>query len=546
MSDFQDALAEYNEHRQTPPNVPFCHAPFVNMHFLPAGKVVTCCFNSTYELGRYPAQSVEEIWNGDSARELRRAMGRSDLTKGCGYCARQLVARDFVGLSDTSESHADAQLTADSVQAEGDQPDIDGLTPARPRKLEFELDNICNLECVMCHGLASSRIRKNRDAMPTLSSGYDDAFVDQLSDFIPGLREAGFSGGEPFMNPIYYKIWEQIRVVSPETVVMIVTNGTILDDRVRRVAEDLTCLINVSVDSIVEETYESIRIGSSLGTVLENSRHIADLMARKGLPFIWRCCVMRQNWHEMPDMVRYCDDNGIRIVFNQVEFPLNSSLHSLPKSTLQQIVVSLGRAAETLDAHDEVQRLNHEQFRGLIDRLAAFLEINTWKNALLFRLTTTSAIDFSTSLSTPGRGPFPDDASDRLARVVTGYVATAVAIGQAEDEIGRDALPSEASEIQSGLLDQLRDLRANRSAEAFLHTLLHAGVRAYVRVAGMPAGHTTRVFDRIAPLVRFIEQHPERERIIDELLVCPPDLIYRLLAHEEPGAVELLLSGAST
>jgi MoaA/NifB/PqqE/SkfB family radical SAM enzyme len=47
-----------------------------------------------------------------------------------------------------------------------------------PSMLELELNNTCNLECVMCIGELSSSIRKNREKLPAIRSPYDEAFVE--------------------------------------------------------------------------------------------------------------------------------------------------------------------------------------------------------------------------------------------------------------------------------------------------------------------------------------------------------------------------------
>ena len=46
-----------------------------------------------------------------------------------------------------------------------------------PMRLEFNIHNACNLQCVMCHGLASSSIRAHREGLPALANPYDETFV---------------------------------------------------------------------------------------------------------------------------------------------------------------------------------------------------------------------------------------------------------------------------------------------------------------------------------------------------------------------------------
>src|SRR5205814_4784152 len=100
--------------------------------------------------------------------------------------------------------------------------------PERPRIMEFCLENTCNLACVMCNSLLSSSIRKN-EHLPPLKKQYDEHFADQLIPYIPYLKEAIFSGGEPFLIPLYYKIWEQMLDINPDITICVVTNGSTLN-----------------------------------------------------------------------------------------------------------------------------------------------------------------------------------------------------------------------------------------------------------------------------------------------------------------------------
>ena len=65
---------------------PFCYAPFGSLYFYQNGDVVACCQNRMNVLGKYPENSVKEIWQGDKIKELRRYMLDQDLSKGCFSC----------------------------------------------------------------------------------------------------------------------------------------------------------------------------------------------------------------------------------------------------------------------------------------------------------------------------------------------------------------------------------------------------------------------------------------------------------------------------
>jgi hypothetical protein len=56
-----DSISAYNKVRDISKKSTFCFAPSINMYFSWEGKVIACCFNQKYELGKYPEQSIKEI-----------------------------------------------------------------------------------------------------------------------------------------------------------------------------------------------------------------------------------------------------------------------------------------------------------------------------------------------------------------------------------------------------------------------------------------------------------------------------------------------------
>ena len=123
--------------------------------------------------------------------------------------------------------------------------------------MEFEMSNQCNLECIMCNGYVSSSIRQNRDKLPPVHSPYDEKFVTQLRPFIPHLREAKFFGGEPFLIPLYFKMWDAMMEINPSINIFVITNGTVLTDKVKTLLSLGNFELAVSIDSIRKDRYEA-------------------------------------------------------------------------------------------------------------------------------------------------------------------------------------------------------------------------------------------------------------------------------------------------
>ncbi len=141
-----------------------------------------------------------------------------------------------------------------------------------PTMMEFLLTNICNLECVMCQGEFSSLIRQNREKLPPIAEVYDDAFIEQLREFIPHLHEARFSGsGEAFLIEANYKIWEMIIALNPKCKTMVQTNGTVCNSRVKDILSRGNFQIGVSLDSLNKEVFEAIRPRAKFERVMEET-----------------------------------------------------------------------------------------------------------------------------------------------------------------------------------------------------------------------------------------------------------------------------------
>ena len=78
----------------------------------------------------------------------------------------------------------------------------DGQTRAQvaltnPETLWFNTGTLCNIECENCYILSSPK----NDALVYLSADEVSDYLDQLEVRNWNVREIGFTGGEPFMNP---------------------------------------------------------------------------------------------------------------------------------------------------------------------------------------------------------------------------------------------------------------------------------------------------------------------------------------------------------
>jgi sulfatase maturation enzyme AslB (radical SAM superfamily) len=355
----KELLRDYNKNRPKEKRGLVCHAPFDSLRFTQGGKATACCFNGEHALGSYPNDSVNDIWFGKNAKELREYVSHNDLSLGCFHCKHQIENLEFGSVKTLMYDHLPAR------------------SHAYPIQMEFELHNTCNLECIMCNAQNSSSIRKNRDGLPKWESPYDDDFVDQLNEFIPYLTQASFVGGEPFLIDLYYRIWEKMAVSNRDVNLHVTTNGTILNDKVKRVLEKGKFNFSISIESIRPQTYEKVRVNGNCNSVLKNIDYFIDYCNKGGTRLeIW-VCPIRQNWKEIPEIVEYFNDRGVKVNLHTVWFPPSLALWNLPLNDLHNI--STYYSSISLNTESEIEQINERQFQEIV------LQVRNWINATELR-----------------------------------------------------------------------------------------------------------------------------------------------------------------
>jgi uncharacterized Fe-S cluster-containing radical SAM superfamily protein len=81
------------------------------------------------------------------------------------------------------------------VTADGSERASVALT--HPETLWFNTGTLCNIECENCYILSSP----TNDALVYMTAAEVESYLEQITERAWPIREIGFTGGEPFMNP---------------------------------------------------------------------------------------------------------------------------------------------------------------------------------------------------------------------------------------------------------------------------------------------------------------------------------------------------------
>lgn len=347
-------ITEYNLVRNKNQRKKICHAPFKSLRFSQSGNVLACCFNRGFVLGKYPEKSIHDIWFGKDIKMLRKHINNHDLSYGCCECSRRIENSLF----DLSGS-----LQYDYLAEFGESK--------YPLMFDFEISNVCNLECVMCLGENSSTIRTNREKLPPYKNHYDNNFVEQIKEFIPYLKEVRFSGGEPFLTPLYYKIWDMIMQINPKIEISILTNATILNDRIKKMLDRGNFHVSVSFDSFQKENYERIRKNAVFEKALENMEYFYSYALIKNKTFNLNVCAMRNNWKDIPKIFQYCNEKNIIVILHTVLFPPAESLWASGSSLLKEILDYFGK--ENIQSDSSIGKKNIKSYIQFLNQIKKWI-----------------------------------------------------------------------------------------------------------------------------------------------------------------------------
>jgi MoaA/NifB/PqqE/SkfB family radical SAM enzyme len=275
------------------------------------------CWLTFLEPDNYPTKSIREIWFGEKYQSLRNHLMKYDLTYKCNVCLKNLQGGN----------HTSVLARGYDINPPGEYPSM----------MELELSNTCNLECVMCIGELSSSIRKNRERLPAMKNAYDDDFVEQLQEFIPHLKELRFNGGEPFLINSVFKIFEKVEKLNPKLKIVIATNGTVMNYKVKEWLVKLNIHINFSLDSLTPDIYEAIRVNAHFDRVMENFLFYRQYSNENNRTMCLMVNPMRNNWHEMPEFIRFVNKHNINLWFNTIHRPAEWAIWSLPYTQLIKV-----------------------------------------------------------------------------------------------------------------------------------------------------------------------------------------------------------------
>jgi hypothetical protein len=267
--------------------------------FRPAveGETFLCCPNWLNKpVGNLLRSSVEELWNGRAAADIRRSI----LDGSFEYCSRSQCPY----LQTQSGPVQPVAEVADPLMRRVIDEQLTML-PWGPLEINASYDRSCNLSCPSCRTHVIMEHDRHDEIMEVQRKLNDEALKQARLLYITG-------SGDPFGSP-FFRSWLQTmkRADMPalETI-HLHTNALLWTPRVwETIPEEIRVLVRIaeiSIDAATAATYAENRQGGHFDRLLQNLEFIsAELRARGPLEWLGiSMVVQRNNFQEMAEFVR--------------------------------------------------------------------------------------------------------------------------------------------------------------------------------------------------------------------------------------------------
>jgi MoaA/NifB/PqqE/SkfB family radical SAM enzyme len=292
----------------------FCSKPFTWFEVSRGreeGEVYLCCPTWLNKpVGNLTRESVEEVWNGPAAQEIRRSI----LDGSFKYCSfrRCPHLQRIDGPVQRLEDVRDPDLL-DVIR--------DGLTvlPYGPREVNCSFDRSCNLSCPSCRTKLIMETKSKERILGIQERISKEALADARLLYITG-------SGDPFGSP-FFRRWLQTMKRSDMPNLEIIhlhTNGLLWSPRMwQTIPAEIRSLVkwaDVSIDAGTAETYKINRRGGDFATLLSRLEFISSL--RRHGPLEWfgiNMTVQRNNFEEMIEFLQLGHRLGCdTVAFHQI------------------------------------------------------------------------------------------------------------------------------------------------------------------------------------------------------------------------------------
>ena len=338
----------------------FCMHPFTGLATREDGAICACC--RSHPVGNIQEQTLEEIWNNDTMKRIRKQVLTGYRPPECEPC----FSLEDQGVESLRLRHVLGKIPEARIKLYPNAVSTmrsDYTMPFEIPTMELKLNNLCNLKCRMCHPMDSTSwndwgevkdfYKKEGNIMYAIVEEHGleqkphlDKFQDNpewwasLEKLLPHFRRVEFAGGEPLMDPQHYRILDMLAPYGHQIEIKYATNLTMLGKSNRTIWEYWpkfkSVAVNVSIDGI-GTSYEYIRGNASWAELINNIKQIQPIPNISRI--VGAVTVQVSNVLVLDKIIEYfLNDLGIIFHTHRVEYPKLLSAQVLP-ANLRELAI---------------------------------------------------------------------------------------------------------------------------------------------------------------------------------------------------------------
>lgn len=262
----------------------FCILPWIHLYANPDGSVLPCCIgNHHLSLGNVQSSTIDDVWNSNQYKTLRKKMLNNERPSECSACYQS----EDNGIKSARQSNL-TKFSKFIPLAEA--TNLDGsVNNITLKYFDLRWSNICNLKCRSCSSTYSSSWAtednsngQNKRVFIFAGGNSNDILYNQFKPYFAEIEEFYFAGGEPLLTDKHYDILEHlISIGRTDVKLQYNTNLTNLKYKDKSILELWKQFSNVEVFASLDSwgnRAEYIREGTNWDVIEHNLKTIKAIV----------------------------------------------------------------------------------------------------------------------------------------------------------------------------------------------------------------------------------------------------------------------------
>ena len=325
----------------------FCMMPWVHTHIWPNGNAFPCCMSdSDIVYGNLNDNSLEEIWNNEKYKKLRKNMLNEKESPECTRCYEMEKSNIWTLRKNTNKYYISHWDRVETTQDDGSVEEVN------MGYMDIRVSNICNFRCRTCGPELSSAWYEDHSKLygqppenpKMMNIANNEKFWNELQPLLLTVEEACWAGGEPIITEEHYKILDfWIENKMKDVRLRYTTNFSNLYFKKKSILDYWNSFNDVRIAASLDgmgKRGELIRAGTEWDVIEDNRRQMI-----KECPDVYfeiTPTVSIMNVYHLPDFHRDWVDRGLlepnNIRVNMLTYPDYYRIQIIPKEERKKFI----------------------------------------------------------------------------------------------------------------------------------------------------------------------------------------------------------------